>query len=47
LKIGNYFKTILKFDFAKDNYFAELKNAEIANERLRLAGAYQEFAEKY
>jgi hypothetical protein len=37
----------IKFDFAKDNYFAELKDAEIATERLRLAGAYQEFAEKY
>lgn len=37
----------IKFDFAKDNYFAELKDSEILQGRLQLATAFQQFSEKY
>jgi hypothetical protein len=37
----------IKFDFAKDNYFAELKENEIAEGRINLARNYQDFAGKY
>ena len=37
----------IKFDFAKDNYFAELKEAEILEGRLNLATNFQNFSEKY
>lgn len=39
--------TQVKFDFAKDNYFAELKEAEILEGRLNLATTFQNFSEKY
>ena len=37
----------IKFDFAKDNYFSELKDSEILQGRLQLATAFQQFSEKY
>ena len=37
----------IKYDFAKDNYFAELKNAEITSGRIELARNIQDFAGKY
>jgi hypothetical protein len=37
----------LKYDFSKDNYFTELKNNEIAEGRLNLAGMFQSFTGKY
>jgi hypothetical protein len=37
----------LKYDFAKDNYFTELKNNEIAEARIALAGQFQAFTGKY
>ena len=37
----------IRFDYAKDNYFTELKNNEIAMGRLQLASSFQEFAGKY
>lgn len=37
----------IKYDFAKDNYFTELKNAEVMNNRIALAGQIQDFAGKY
>lgn len=37
----------IKFDFAKDNYFDELKEAEILEGRLNLATNFQNFSEKY
>ena len=43
----NVFVTNIKFDYAKDNYFTELKDAEIAQGRIQLAGAFQDFAGKY
>jgi hypothetical protein len=43
----NTFVTDIKFDYAKDNYFTELKDAEIAQGRIQLAGAFQDFAGKY
>lgn len=39
--------TDIKFDYAKDNYFDELKKAEIAQNRINLASAFQPFADKY
>jgi hypothetical protein len=43
----NSFVTDIKYDYAKDNYFTELKDAEIAQGRIQLAGAFQDFAGKY
>ena len=43
----NTFINDIKFDYAKDNYFTELKDAEIAQGRIQLAGAFQDFAGKY
>jgi hypothetical protein len=43
----NVFVSDIKFDYAKDNYFTELKDAEIAQGRIQLAGAFQDFAGKY
>lgn len=37
----------VRFDFSKDNYFTELKNNEIAQGRIQIAGAFQDFAGKY
>jgi len=37
----------VKFDFAKDNYFAELKDSEISQGRLQLAAGFQQFSGKY
>lgn len=37
----------IKFDFAVDNYFSELKDAEILDGRLNQARNIQEFSEKY
>lgn len=37
----------IKFEFAHDNYFAELKENEIAEGRLNLARNYQDMAGKY
>jgi len=37
----------IKFDFAKDNYFAELKDAEINQGRIALAQQYQPIAGQY
>jgi hypothetical protein len=37
----------IKFDFAKDNYFAELKEAEISEGRINLARSFQDMAGKY
>lgn len=41
------FSNNIKFDFAKDNYFAELKDAEITQARINLAGGIQDMAGKY
>ena len=37
----------IRFDYAKDNYFAELKEAEIAQGRIQLAAAFQPYAGMY
>lgn len=37
----------IRFDFAKDNYFAELKEAEIAEGRINLARNFQDMVGKY
>ena len=37
----------IKYDYAKDNYFTELKDAEIISNRINLAGQIQDFAGKY
>jgi hypothetical protein len=37
----------IRFDFAKDNYFTELKNNEIAEARVNLARNFQDMAGKY
>jgi hypothetical protein len=37
----------LKYEFAKDNYFTELKNNEISEGRIALAGQFQAFTGKY
>jgi hypothetical protein len=37
----------IKYDFAKDNYFAELKNSEIMQGRIEMARNAQDFAGKY
>jgi hypothetical protein len=37
----------IRFDFAKDNYFMELKEAEIIENRINLARNVQEFVGKY
>jgi hypothetical protein len=37
----------IKYDFARDNYFTELKNAEMTGNRITLAGQIQDFAGKY
>ena len=37
----------IKYDFAKDNYFTELKNAEITENRVNLARNIQDMAGKY
>jgi hypothetical protein len=37
----------IRFDYAKDNYFAELKEAEIAEGRVNLARNFQDMAGKY
>jgi hypothetical protein len=37
----------IKFDFAKDNYFSELKEAEISEGRINLARNFQDMAGKY
>jgi hypothetical protein len=37
----------IRFDYAKDNYFAELKQAEISEGRVNLARNFQDMAGKY
>ena len=37
----------IKFQFAKDNYYDELKNAEVLNNRMQLLGAVQPFVGMY
>ena len=37
----------LYYDFPKDNYFTELKNAEVLTERLRLVSEVEEYVGKY
>jgi hypothetical protein len=37
----------IRFDYAKDNYFAELKEAEILEGRINLARNFQDMAGKY
>jgi Bacteriophage T4-like portal protein (Gp20) len=37
----------IKFDFAKDNYFAELKDAEVLEGRVNLARNFQDMVGKY
>jgi len=37
----------IRFDFAKDNYFTELKDNEIAEARVNLARNFQDMAGKY
>lgn len=39
--------TSIKFKFARDNYFTELKDAEISQARLSLADSFQNFGGKY
>lgn len=41
------FRAKIGFDFARDNYAAELKDTEILNERLTLAGEMDAFEGKY
>jgi hypothetical protein len=43
----NLIASDIRFDFAKDNYFAELKQAEIAQGRVELARNFQDMAGKY
>ena len=40
-------EALIKYDFAKDNYFTELKNNEIAEGRINLARNFQDMAGKY
>ena len=37
----------IKYDFSKDNYFTELKDAEIAESRINLARNFQDMVGKY
>jgi hypothetical protein len=39
--------SMLKYEFTKDNYFNELKDAEIGQQRVELARNYQDMAGKY
>lgn len=43
----NKWKEHLKFDFISDSHFAELKNAEVTNDRLALLTTMDEFVGKY
>lgn len=43
----NLFKNDIRFDFATDNYFSELKSAEIIQGRIQLARDVQDSAGKY
>jgi len=43
----NSLSPLIKFRFAKDNYFTELKNAEILQNRLSVADSFQNYAGKY
>jgi len=43
----NDIKNFIRFDFAKDNYFAELKESEIRQQRITQARDYQDMAGKY
>jgi len=40
-------ESAIKYDYAKDNYFTELKNNEIAEGRVNLARSFQDMAGKY
>ena len=46
-KDWNKIKEDLKYDFTHDNYFSELKEAEILRERLQLANEVDQFIGKY
>jgi len=43
----NSISTLIRYKFARDNYFTELKDAEIAQARLSLANDFQSFTGKY
>lgn len=43
----NAISTLVRYRFARDNYFTELKDAEIAQARLSLANDFQSFTGKY
>ena len=43
----NSLSPLIRFRFAKDNYFTELKNAEIIQNRLSVADSFQNYAGKY
>ena len=43
----NQISDLIKFEFSKDNYFAELKDAEIVEGRVNLARNMQDMAGKY
>ena len=47
LEEWNALSADIKYDFAKDNYFTELKNAEITENRVNLARNVQDMAGKY
>lgn len=43
----NAISSLVRYKFARDNYFTELKDAEIAQARLSLANDFQSFTGKY
>jgi hypothetical protein len=43
----NDFKTYIAYDFIEDNYFSELKQAEMMRERFEMLGTVDEYAGKY
>jgi len=43
----NEWKTYIAYDFIKDNYFSELKEAEMLRERFEMLGTVDEYAGKY
>ena len=47
LKIGKKCHDHIQYDFLYDNHFAELKEAELLQERLNLAAAAEPYVGKY
>ena len=47
LKIGKKWLDHIQYDFLYDNHFAELKEAELLQERLNLAAAAEPYVGKY